>query len=99
MSGNVGDGGDYIEAVDAVEAMRRHLRAERIRPIVQRYELERRIERCEDALAAMRVEFSRCRINSAGVVADVGSIMAAGDAMRNHIAHLRALLDSVHASG
>ena len=79
----------------ALAQLRMAQKVETVRPFVQRYELERRIERLEDVADTLRVEWRRCWLQSAGLQAEVSSVSEAGNAIKNHIAHLRTLLDGL----
>ena len=76
-------------SADAAELMRKAALFKSMSPGIQRYEIDRRVARCEDALEGLRVEWRRCKSGSAGIRAEVDSLFDAATALKNHIAHLR----------
>lgn len=79
----------------ALADLRMAQKVEKARPVVQRYELERRIERLEGAAETLRIEWRRCWMQSAGIGAQIDELNAAGSSLKNHIAHLKMLRDAL----
>ena len=75
---------------DAQQLMERAAQFKAISPVVQRYEVDVRVERCNVALEIMRIEWRRCSMGSGGIIAEVDSLFEAATALKNHVAHLRA---------
>lgn len=78
-----------------LEEMRAAQKVETLRPFVQRYELDKRIQRLEDIAESLRVEWRRCWLQSAGIAPQIDEINAAGNGLKNHIAHLKMLRDAL----
>lgn len=76
---------------EALRILRADNRLKAVAPIIMRYELDVRIERIEQVLADLRVEFQRCRVASAGIEADHIELMQHCAGIKGHLAHLRAL--------
>lgn len=75
----------------ALALLRAEQQRKAVQPVVQRYELDRRIERMEQVLADLRVEYQRCRIASAGIDADYLPLLGHCTGIRGHLHHLQAL--------
>lgn len=82
---------DGVLSEEALRILRDDNRLKAVAPIVQRYELDVRIDRMEQVLADLRLEFQRCRVASAGIEADHVELMRHCAGIKGHLAHLQAL--------